>query len=148
MTFTLIMLDCGVCLPFKERNEMTSKKSKVNEQTLRLFPKKKATKTYIRVFTTFMTLKKMSNASEKLLSKLLTFLCKSVDLSFPSFLSFFKINSLLSKNLYSSLTNDLAFLQSRDIEVVCETVTNFELKIVVEKRKIDARLSFSFPLTN
>ena len=68
MTFTILLFDSGVCLSFNNRNALNLKrnhksnreKSKLTEreQILRLFPEKKISKTYIRVLTTFNTLKK------------------------------------------------------------------------------------------
>ena len=68
VTFTNLLIDSRLCLPFSNGNALNlKKKSQVKprkikterEQTLRLFPeyKQKNSKTNIKVLTTFITLK-------------------------------------------------------------------------------------------
>ena len=70
VTFTILLFESGVCLPFNKinalnliRNHKSKREIKIErEQILTLFPEKRKkiskTYTYIRVLTTFITLKK------------------------------------------------------------------------------------------
>ena len=62
LTFTLLLFDSRICLPFNKENALNLKKSQVKPRKIKierekiLKPEKKISKTFIRVFTTFITI--------------------------------------------------------------------------------------------